>query len=224
MLGQPATGCSGSRLDSCTWTRDRGHPGSSITKPCCGCLRTGRRRRGINPDRRIASRRSDGDLAALARRVSRLRRRYSRAVVVVLIGIGSDILQIERLRRSLAKFGNDYLEEVFSELELARSNVPANLTEAEFFSRGFCAKEACAKALGTGIDENVDWYDISVDQLTLPPTIALSGGAMTRLTALTPAGFQSRIALALGSKEGLAYAYVTISVFGAAAVGQCPLT
>ncbi|WP_129792138.1 4'-phosphopantetheinyl transferase superfamily protein [Sphingosinicella sp. CPCC 101087] len=130
----------------------------------------------------------------------------------MLVGIGADILQIERFRRSLARFGRGYLEEVFSEEELARSWVPANLTEAAFFARAFCAKEACAKALGTGIDETVDWYDISVDQVTLPATIALFGGAIARLEALTPIGFQSVISLDIGSKNGLARACVMISV------------
>nr|WP_246425954.1 holo-ACP synthase [Sphingomonas kyeonggiensis] len=129
-----------------------------------------------------------------------------------MIGIGADILQIERFRRSLARFGRGYLEEVFSEEELARSRVAANLTEASFYARAFCAKEACAKALGTGIDETVDWYDISVDQSTSPATITLSGGAITRLAALTPTGFQSVISLDLGSKNGLAQACVMISV------------
>ncbi len=130
----------------------------------------------------------------------------------MLIGIGTDILQIERLRRSLARFGRGYLEEVFSEEELARSRVPANLTEAAFYARAFCAKEACAKALGTGIDETVDWYDISVDQSTLPATIMLSGGAMMRLAALTPIGLPAVIWLDVGLKDSLAYAGVMITV------------
>ena len=130
----------------------------------------------------------------------------------MLIGIGADILQIERFRRSLARFGRGYLEELFSEDELARSRIPANLTEAAFYARAFCAKEACAKALGTGIDETVDWYDISVDQSTLPATITLFGGAMARLAAFTPPGFQTAISLDVGSKNGLAHASVLISV------------
>jgi holo-[acyl-carrier protein] synthase len=129
----------------------------------------------------------------------------------VLVGIGADILQIERLRRSLVRFGRRYLEEVFSEEELARSQVPTNLSEVAFYARAFCAKEACAKALGTGIDETVDWYDISVDQSTLPATITLVGGAMTRLEALTPSGFQPVISLDVASKDGLAQACVIIS-------------
>lgn len=129
----------------------------------------------------------------------------------MLIGIGADILQIERFRRSLARFGRGYLEEVFSEEELARSRVPANLTEAAFFARAFCAKEACSKALGTGIDATVDWHDISVDQSTLPATIKLFGGAITRLAALTPIDFQSIISLDVGSKNGIAQAFVMVS-------------
>lgn len=130
----------------------------------------------------------------------------------MLIGIGVDILQIERFRRSLARFGRGYLDELFSEEELARSWVSMNLTEAAFFARAFCAKEACAKALGTGIDPTVDWHDISVDQSTLPATISLVGGAITRLAALTPVGFQPIISLNVGSTNGLAQACVMISV------------
>ncbi|MFA7585391.1 MAG: holo-ACP synthase [Novosphingobium sp.] len=129
----------------------------------------------------------------------------------MIIGVGADILQIERLRRSLAKFGKGYLEEVYSEDELATAIPPSYLTEAEFHSRAFCAKEACSKALGTGIDENVDWYDIIIDQLSQPPKITLFGGALTRLETLTPPNFQAHIALTVGGNDGIASAYVVIS-------------
>lgn len=111
----------------------------------------------------------------------------------------------------MAKFGKGYLEEVYSEDELATASPPSHLTEAEFHSRAFCAKEACSKALGTGIDESVDWYDIVVDQFSLPPKITLLGDALTRLETLMPHAFEAEIALTVGSNERLAYAYVVIS-------------
>lgn len=128
----------------------------------------------------------------------------------MLIGIGADILHIERFRRSLTRFGPGYLEEVFTDQELARSRIPGNMTEAAFYARAFCAKEACSKALGTGIDGTVDWYDISVDQSTLPATIRLFNGAKQRLAALMPTGFQSVISLDVGTKGGLAHACVML--------------
>lgn len=128
----------------------------------------------------------------------------------MLIGIGTDILVIERLRRSLVRFGRGYLEDIFSDDELARASVPADEGGAAYYARAFCAKEACAKALGTGLDENVDWFDFSVDQSTLPASITLSGGALSQLTALTPQGLHARVALDVGSKRGLAHATVVI--------------
>ena len=128
----------------------------------------------------------------------------------MLLGIGADILHIERFRRSLARFGPGYLEEVFTDEELARSQIPSNMTEAAFYARAFCAKEACSKALGTGIDETVDWYDISVDQSTSPATIRLFNGAKRRLAALVPPDFQSVVSLDVGTKEELAHACVIL--------------
>ena len=130
----------------------------------------------------------------------------------MLIGIGLDILHVERLRRSLARFGLGYLDEIFSEQELALLSIPPSLSPAEFYARGFCAKEACAKALGTGIDENVDWYDFAVDLSTTPPQITLTGGAAEVLASITTARAQPKINLDVGSRGGLAFAFVVISI------------
>ena len=129
----------------------------------------------------------------------------------MLIGIGVDILHVERLRRSLTRFGKDYLDEIFSEHELSRLRVPADLSEAAFYARGFCAKEACAKALGTGIDGNVDWYDFEVDFSATLPNIILTGGAAERLASLIPPRAIPTITLDVGSRRGLAFALVAIS-------------
>lgn len=129
----------------------------------------------------------------------------------MLIGVGIDILQIERVRRSLRRFGRGYLEETCSDEEISRLQVPANLTDEAFYARAFCAKEACAKALGTGIDGAVHWHDILVDQSTSPPTIALEGGAIERLADITPSGFRPAITVDVGSRNGLAQAVVMIT-------------
>lgn len=129
----------------------------------------------------------------------------------MLIGVGIDILQIERVRRSLRRFGRGYLEETCSEEEISHLQVPASLTDEAFYARAFCAKEACAKALGTGIDGAVHWHDILVDQSTSPPTITLQGGAIERLVDLTPSGFRSAITVDVGSRNGLAQAVVMIT-------------
>ncbi|USI73571.1 holo-ACP synthase [Sphingomonas morindae] len=127
----------------------------------------------------------------------------------MIIGIGTDILQIERLRRSLRRFGAGYLEEMFTPQEIAMPQV--TLDAATHFSLGFCAKEACAKALGTGIDADVDWFDIEIDYRTPSPRLMLSGGARTRLEFLTSAGSVAVPQLSLGVAGGLAQAIVIIA-------------
>lgn len=87
----------------------------------------------------------------------------------------------------------------------------ATLDPATHFSLGFCAKEACAKALGTGIDADVDWYDIEIDFRTPLPRLILSGGARMRLEVLTSAGSVAVPQLSLGVAGGLAQAIVIIA-------------
>jgi len=127
----------------------------------------------------------------------------------VIIGIGADILQVERLRRSLRRFGVGYLEEMFTPDEIAMPQATSDV--ATHFSLGFCAKEACAKALGTGIDVDVDWYNIQIDYRTPSPRLMLSGGARTRLDVLTSAGSVAVPQLSLSVAGGLAQAIVIIA-------------
>ena len=127
----------------------------------------------------------------------------------MIIGIGADILQVERLRRSLGRFGAGYLEEMFTPDEIAMPQ--ATPDAATHFSLGFCAKEACAKALGTGIDADVDWYDIEMDCRTPSPRLMLSGGARSRMDVLTPAGSVAVPQLSLSVAGGLAQAIVIIA-------------
>lgn len=138
----------------------------------------------------------------------------------MIIGIGADILQVERLRRSLRRFGAGYLEEIFTPDEIAMPQ--ATRDKATHFSLGFCAKEACAKALGTGIDADVDWYDIEVDYRTPFPRLMLSGGARTRLEILTPVGSVAVPQLSLGVVGDLAQAIVIIATTDYALVPPPP--
>ncbi|MCJ2183698.1 holo-ACP synthase [Novosphingobium sp. 1949] len=128
----------------------------------------------------------------------------------LILGIGSDILWVERLRRSLRRFGPGYLEEVFSFEELEAS--PPFGDAAEFYARAFCAKEACAKALGTGIADDVDWYDIQVIQRPGTTLLVLHEGALRHLLSMVPNGSDFTIHVDIGSRKGLAFAFVVIEI------------
>ena len=128
----------------------------------------------------------------------------------MIIGIGSDNLWIERFRRSLTRFGLGYLEETFTPEELERS--PCFGDPATFYARAFCAKEACSKALGTGITEDVDWYDIEIIQQRDGTEIHLTEGALRQLRSFTPANAEAVIHADVRSEKGIAYAFVVIEV------------
>src|SRR5262245_61316568 len=105
----------------------------------------------------------------------------------MIIGIGSDLIDIRRVEKSLARFGERFTLRCFTEIERAKSDRRKN--RAESYAKRFAAKEACAKALGTGIARGVFWKDMGV--VNLPggkPTMVLTGGAADRLRALIPAG------------------------------------
>ena len=127
----------------------------------------------------------------------------------MIIGLGSDIIDIRRIERSLSRFGRRFVDRVFTESERERSDSRAN--RAASYARRFAAKEACAKALGTGIDCNVYWRDMGVINLgSGQPTMKLSGGALQRLRELTPDGMTSHIHLSLTDDHPLAQAMVLI--------------
>lgn len=128
----------------------------------------------------------------------------------MIIGIGNDIVDIRRIERTLARHGARFTERVFTEIERARSERRRN--RAASYAKRFAAKEACAKALGTGLRRGVYWRDMGVVNLrTGRPTMELSGGALQRLIALTPAGLQARIDLTITDEFPLAEAFVIIS-------------
>lgn len=129
----------------------------------------------------------------------------------MIIGIGSDLVDIRRVEAVFARHGERFLQRVFTETERARALRKGHA--AASLAKRFCAKEACSKALGTGIRRGVFWRDMGVVNLRSgQPTMALTGGAAARLKELTPVGFSPVIHLSLTDDHPLAQAFVVISV------------
>jgi holo-[acyl-carrier protein] synthase len=127
----------------------------------------------------------------------------------VIIGIGSDLCDIRRIQTSLDRFGDRFPQRVYTEVERARSERKGD--RAASYAKRFAAKEACAKALGTGIRNGVFWRDMGVINLRSgQPTMALTGGAKVRLDALLPPGTVARIHLSLTDEPPYAQAFVII--------------
>ena len=127
----------------------------------------------------------------------------------MIIGIGSDITDIRRMSDSLDRFGERFTRRCFTEIERVRSERKPD--RAASYAKRFSAKEACAKALGTGMRGSVYWRDMGV--VNLPsgqPTLALTGGAAERLAALTPPGHSVNIHLSLTDDHPYALAFVVI--------------
>ncbi len=127
----------------------------------------------------------------------------------MIIGIGSDLTRIERIEEMLQKYGPRFTQRLFTAAEQAKAESRAH--PAATYAKRFAAKEACAKALGTGIHQGVSFRDMGV--VNLPsgqPTLALTGGALERLEALTPAGKTARIHLSLTDDHPWAQAFVII--------------
>lgn len=127
----------------------------------------------------------------------------------MILGIGSDLSDIRRIESTLSRFGVRFTERVFTEIERSRSERKPD--RAASYAKRFAAKEACAKALGTGIRRGVFWRDMGVvNARSGQPTMALTGGAAERLAALTPAGCEARIHLSLTDDHPYAQAFVVI--------------
>ncbi len=128
----------------------------------------------------------------------------------MIIGLGNDIIDIRRIAETLDRFGHRFLDRVFTDVERARSE--ARHGRIASYAKRFAAKEACAKALGTGLRRGVFWRDMGV--VNLPsgrPTLALTGGAAARLASLIPDGHEARIDLTLTDEYPFAEAVVIIS-------------
>ncbi len=127
----------------------------------------------------------------------------------MIIGIGSDLIDIRRVEKSLERFGERFTTRCFTEIERQKSDRRKN--RAASYAKRFAAKEACSKALGTGLAQGVFWKDMGV--VNLPsgaPTMRLTGGANHRLQALMPPGHEAYIHLTITDDFPLAQAFVVI--------------
>ena len=134
----------------------------------------------------------------------------------MILGIGSDLVDIARIEQVIARHGERFLARIFTPAERARAERRAN--RAATYAKRFAAKEACAKALGTGLRNGVFWRDMGV--VNLPsgrPTLKLAGGALARLHAMTPKGYAARIDLTITDEGPMAQAFVVISAVRRAA-------
>lgn len=127
----------------------------------------------------------------------------------MIIGIGSDLIDIRRIEKTLERHGSRFIQRVYTPIEQAKSD--RRKERAASYAKRFAAKEACAKALGTGLSRGVFWRDMGV--VNLPsgaPTMQLTNGAAKRLSAITPAGCSTRIHLTITDDFPLAQAFVII--------------
>ena len=128
----------------------------------------------------------------------------------MILGLGSDLIDIRRIEKTLDKHGERFIARIFTDIERAKSE--ARVNRAASYAKRFAAKEACAKALGTGLSGGVFWRDMGV--VNLPsgkPTMKLTGGALARLQAITPPGHKAQIDLSITDDFPLAQAIVIIS-------------
>jgi holo-[acyl-carrier protein] synthase len=127
----------------------------------------------------------------------------------MILGIGSDLCDIRRIERSLERFGDRFTHRVFTNGERLRSDRRA--ARGPSYARRFAAKEACCKALGTGMRAGVFWRDMEV--VNLPggkPTLRLSGGALKHLRSITPEGYEAVVHVSLSDDPPIAQAFVVI--------------
>ena len=128
----------------------------------------------------------------------------------MIIGIGNDLIDIRRVERTLERFGDRFIQRIFTETERARSERRAGRVES--YAKRFAAKEACSKALGTGFRRGVYWRDMGVVNLRSgKPTMELKGGAAKRLAELVPDGMVAQIDITLTDEPPIAEAFVIIS-------------
>ncbi len=128
----------------------------------------------------------------------------------MILGMGSDLIDIRRIEKTLERYGERFLDRIFTELERKKSD--DRLQRAASYAKRYAAKEACSKALGTGFRKGVFWRDIGV--VNLPsgkPTLKLTGGAASRLVELTPPGMVAEIELSMTDEPPMAQAIVIIS-------------
>jgi holo-[acyl-carrier protein] synthase len=128
----------------------------------------------------------------------------------MIIGIGSDIIDARRIAKTIERHGERFLARIYTPAERAKAQSRAK--QAETYAKRFAAKEACSKALGTGFRRGVFWRDMGVVNLASGrPTMQLTGGALARLQAITPAGCTAQIDVSLTDDGPTAQAIVIIS-------------
>lgn len=128
----------------------------------------------------------------------------------MILGIGNDLIDIRRIEKTLERFGARFVNRLYTEMEQKKSD--RRMQRAASYAKRFAAKEACSKALGTGLRQGVFWRDMGV--VNLPsgrPTMQLTNGALRRLEAMTPDGMQAQIDLTITDDFPLAQAIVIIS-------------
>ena len=128
----------------------------------------------------------------------------------MILGLGSDTVDIRRIERSIDRYGERFLDRIFTGIERQKSD--SRRLRAASYAKRFAAKEACAKALGTGLANGVFWRDMGVVNLQSgKPTMELTGGAAQRLAAITPPGHTAQIDVSITDDFPLAQAIVIIS-------------
>jgi holo-[acyl-carrier protein] synthase len=128
----------------------------------------------------------------------------------MILGIGSDLIDIRRIESTNERYGERFLGRIFTDVE--RNKAEGRVTRIDTYAKRFAAKEACAKALGTGFRKGIFWRDMGV--INLPsgrPTMRLTGGALERLHEITPAGYVAQIDVTLTDESPIAQALVIIS-------------
>jgi holo-[acyl-carrier protein] synthase len=135
----------------------------------------------------------------------------------MILGIGSDLADIRRIERTLERFGERFVRRVFTETEIAKSE--RRRARAASYAKRWAAKEACSKALGTGLRMGIAWREMGVANLgSGQPTMQLAGGARARLAALTPEDHLARIHLTITDDHPYAQAFVVIEAVPATGV------
>ncbi len=128
----------------------------------------------------------------------------------MIIGLGSDLIDFRRIERTLERYGDRFVSRIYTDVEKSKSE--GRRLRVESYAKRFAAKEACAKALGTGFRRGVFWRDLGVVNLAGGrPTMELTGGARQRLEEITPAGMGARIDVTITDDYPLAQAVVIIS-------------